>query len=449
MCYFGALALLISMVMVAPALAGSVMCVEFGPAVIAATGEAAGWKSKRKVVVLDANAAPIVGAKVYRRAPFIVDSRTGAMSLSDEATVVAQTDPNGQFSFELPQRGPGVLFLVVDESLNRIGHLRVPRKDQNDVHTVAVAAPAHIKATLESNQVVLSDLLVDIGFYEPRKRTVHGGFITVDYSFDEDINSIPLDIMCPSGCHLKFIARTQQYLKDIEKDIPPLGPGEVFDLGGITIEPTYGHTLIGQKPPKLDIAEWVKGEATTLEVLKGKVVLLNFWGLWCSSCCKKFPEIVRLDKKYRRDGLVIIAIHDCSLDKGTLLERGQRAVDLSDVGFRVGIDSPTSEYSGTQVYEAGKGKTIGAYGVTGFPTFVLIAEDGKVDHVGISSLEERINLLLYGHTKNLYKKTSFLQELLLLARKEFLLVGIGIGGLLLVGIYCLVRSRAGKQAKQV
>ncbi len=39
MCHFGASALMVSAVMAALALAGSIVCVEFGPAVIAATGE--------------------------------------------------------------------------------------------------------------------------------------------------------------------------------------------------------------------------------------------------------------------------------------------------------------------------------------------------------------------------------------------------------------------------
>ncbi|MFQ6035483.1 MAG: TlpA disulfide reductase family protein, partial [Sedimentisphaerales bacterium] len=187
----------------------------------------------------------------------------------------------------------------------------------------------------------------------------------------------------------------------------------------------------------------------TLEALKGKLVLLEFWGLWCSPCLKKIPELVRLHKKYARDGLIIIAIHDSSLDRASLIKQGQKAVNLSDVRFRVAIDSPASGPSGTQARGAGKGKTIEAYGVNRVPTFVLVASDGKVYSFGGGDLESNINLLLYGHTKNLNRKLSSQQELLFLARKEFLLAGISIAGLLVVIIYCAVRSRSVKQAKQV
>lgn len=413
-------------------------------------GQTQGWKSERKAVVLDANGSPVAGAKIYRRASFTVNTQKGDISLSEEANTIAKADAHGEFFFDMPKLGVGVLFLAVDESLSRIGYLRVQRKDQNDVYAITVAAPGRIKATLESKQVPLSSLLVDIGFYEPHKRRILGGFMTFDYRLDEAADSIPLDMICPSQCNLKFIIRQQEFLKDIEKDIPSLVPGEVFDLGRVTMEPVYDYGLIGKKPPELEVAEWVKGTPTTLEKLKGKVVLLDFWGLWCGPCRERFAKLVELHKKYSGDGLVIIAIHDSSLDRASLIEQGQKAVNLSGVRFRVATDSPASESSGTQARGAGKGKTIEAYGIYKFPTLVLIAQDGEVDHVDkVQLLEERINLLLYGHTKNLNRELSFHQELLLLARKEFLLAGIGIAGLLFVSIYCAVRLRTNKQTKQV
>jgi len=402
---------------------------------------------KRKAVVLDANQAPVMGAKVYHRASFIWDAQKSCVYLSENTQVLCETDVNGTFFFDLPRLGVGSLFLVADESFSRIGYLRVPSQDQNDVYAVTVAAPARIRATLESKQVPLSSLLVNIGFYEPHKRSILGGFMTFDYRFDEAVDSIPLDIICPSQCNLKFIIRKQQSLKDIKKDIPPLAPGQVFDMGRVTMEPVYGYELFGKKAPELKVAEWVKGKPTTLEALKGKVVLLDFWGLWCGPCRERFPKLIELHKKYSRDGLVIIAIHDSSIDKASLIEQGQKAVNLSDVRFRVAIDSPISEPPGTQACGAGKGKTIEAYGVNRFPTHVLIAPDGKIHSFGEGNLERHINLLLYGHTKNLNRELSFREELLFAARKEFLLAGICIGAFLLVGIYCTIRWRSGHKTK--
>src|SRR5262249_55465883 len=39
--------------------------------------------------------------------------------------------------------------------------------------------------------------------------------------------------------------------------------------------------------------------AVTFDDLKGKAVLLNFWGTWCAPCIKEFPAIAGLEKQYR------------------------------------------------------------------------------------------------------------------------------------------------------
>jgi len=48
---------------------------------------------------------------------------------------------------------------------------------------------------------------------------------------------------------------------------------------------------------------------------RGSVVLLNFWATWCPPCLQEFPEIVALERKYRKRGLVIISVSADSLDR--------------------------------------------------------------------------------------------------------------------------------------
>ncbi len=50
------------------------------------------------------------------------------------------------------------------------------------------------------------------------------------------------------------------------------------------------------------------GKEISLASYRGKVVLLNFWGTWCKPCLKELPEFDRLYRRYRKHGLVLIAI---------------------------------------------------------------------------------------------------------------------------------------------
>ena len=50
------------------------------------------------------------------------------------------------------------------------------------------------------------------------------------------------------------------------------------------------------------------GKDINLASHRGKVVLLNFWGTWCKPCLNELPEFDRLYRRYRKHGMVLIAI---------------------------------------------------------------------------------------------------------------------------------------------
>ena len=54
----------------------------------------------------------------------------------------------------------------------------------------------------------------------------------------------------------------------------------------------------------------LKGTNWSLQDLRGKVVLVNFWATWCPPCRKEMPDMQALYERFGPRGLVILAISD-------------------------------------------------------------------------------------------------------------------------------------------
>ncbi len=66
--------------------------------------------------------------------------------------------------------------------------------------------------------------------------------------------------------------------------------------------------------PELEVDTWINGEGTTMSALKGKVVVIDFFQLWCSGCNTfSIPLIKTWEEKFKFDvsagNLVFLSIH--------------------------------------------------------------------------------------------------------------------------------------------
>ncbi len=52
------------------------------------------------------------------------------------------------------------------------------------------------------------------------------------------------------------------------------------------------------------------GRKISLESLKGKVVVINFWGIWCGWCVQEMPDLQKLHEKYVNDPDVAVITID-------------------------------------------------------------------------------------------------------------------------------------------
>jgi Thiol-disulfide isomerase and thioredoxins len=114
----------------------------------------------------------------------------------------------------------------------------------------------------------------------------------------------------------------------------------------------------GLEAPKFTLND-INGKPLALESLKGKYVVLDFWGSWCVWCIKGFPKMKEYYAKY--PGKFEILGVDCNDTE----DKWKAAVKKHELPW-LHVFCP----KGADVLEA--------YGVSAFPTKILIGPDGKI-----------------------------------------------------------------------
>ncbi len=114
----------------------------------------------------------------------------------------------------------------------------------------------------------------------------------------------------------------------------------------------------------------IKGETVSLETLKGKVVILDFWATWCGPCKKSFPAMQMAVNKYKDDkNVVFLFIDTWERDKDPL--PGVRTfIADNKYTFNVLLDQQDPQ---TKKYDV-----VENYKVSGIPTKFVIDGNGDV-----------------------------------------------------------------------
>lgn len=65
----------------------------------------------------------------------------------------------------------------------------------------------------------------------------------------------------------------------------------------------------GASPEFTGVSNWLNSEPITMEQLKGKVVLIDFWTYSCINCIRTLPYVTGWYEKYKDQGFVVVGVH--------------------------------------------------------------------------------------------------------------------------------------------
>lgn len=128
-------------------------------------------------------------------------------------------------------------------------------------------------------------------------------------------------------------------------------------------------TAVGATAPDF-IKNDMNGNPFKLSSLKGKYVLVDFWGSWCGPCRASHPHLKQVYNKYKDKGFEILGIASekvNDLDKAK--ESWKKAVETDGITWMqvINNDNKGAQHDVTRLY-----------GIEGYPTKILLDKEGKI-----------------------------------------------------------------------
>ena len=103
----------------------------------------------------------------------------------------------------------------------------------------------------------------------------------------------------------------------------------------------------------------INGKPLSLSSLRGKYVIIDFWGSWCIWCIKGFPQMKEYYEKYKGKFEILgVACNDKE-------DKWKEAVKKYELPW-------------LQVYCPEGSSVPGDYAIQGFPTKIIVGPDGKI-----------------------------------------------------------------------
>jgi len=186
----------------------------------------------------------------------------------------------------------------------------------------------------------------------------------------------------PPGDYVLKVYGSDAFGQNSTKFTVPENQSEYIVPTTIVLPPTGFGALLGNAAPELtDVVAW-KGQPTKLADLKGKYILLHFWGYWCGQCVQEMPHLMNLHNKFKDRGIVVLGVHlDVEGEIASAKAFDEKlALYKKEIWKGEEFPFPVALICGhaTEKKFIGRWNLADKYGIQAYPTTILIDREGKV-----------------------------------------------------------------------
>jgi cytochrome c biogenesis protein CcdA/thiol-disulfide isomerase/thioredoxin len=181
------------------------------------------------------------------------------------------------------------------------------------------------------------------------------------------LNSLQTDVPGYTNALQQQVEGSSTVHKDLQS-LKPTSDGHLANCAqnGLSLE------RCGLAPNFADVTAWLNtpgGKPLSINELKGKVVLIDFWTYSCINCERALPHVEAWYNRYKSYGLVVVGVHTPEFNFEHVVSNVKSATKSLHVDYPVDVDDNYATWN--------------AYGNDSWPADYLIDADGIVRHVGI------------------------------------------------------------------
>lgn len=326
-------------------------------------------------VVLGLDGVPEDGAEI------MLEWRFYNGRLRRESEVRTTTDKQGKFSLPVFYQSGKPLTLIVKNLDQTEGAIYKSHPNDDEKVQINLEKTVEIKVQLEVNGTTS----VDAGGWPGIHLRSHEDGIRLSSVWGRYGGAFTFHL--PKGNYRletgDYSSANGKVFNRISKNLKLDGSKESVDLGIINVTTKEPITLVrkGVQAPDWYITD-ARGISTSakLEDLKGKWVLLDFWGYWCGPCIRKMPELIHFYEEFEseRNKFEVLAFHSFDVHEFKYLDLQMKDIIEKNfkgkkIPFPVVLDSTR--------------KTTNRYHVSAYPTMILINPEGIIENIGNDSLD--------------------------------------------------------------